>query len=129
MRRLLPDSVFSTELTITIYSSDADADVLADYVLALLRHDGDENTVRQLCEAEIPDFLKEGKAIYLRKSSWKHSANISLQTALSSYRTFSTAYNTNLSFQAHHHHHRSWSQHLSYHPMAPPQCTMEEWAV
>ncbi len=40
--------------------SDADADVLADYVLALLRHDGDIQTVRRLCEEEIPDFLKEG---------------------------------------------------------------------
>lgn len=44
-----------------MYSSDADADVLADYVLALLRHDGDVETVRKLCEEEIPDFLKEGK--------------------------------------------------------------------
>lgn len=40
--------------------SDADPDVLADYVLALLRHDGDINDVRKLCEDEIPDFLKEG---------------------------------------------------------------------
>jgi hypothetical protein len=40
--------------------SDADADVLADYVLALLRHDGDVKDVRKLCEEEIPDFLKEG---------------------------------------------------------------------
>jgi hypothetical protein len=40
--------------------SDADPDVLADYVLALLRHDGDINDVRKLCEEEIPDFLKEG---------------------------------------------------------------------
>ncbi|CZT43787.1 uncharacterized protein RSE6_03874 [Rhynchosporium secalis] len=46
--------------------SDADADVLADYVLALLRHDGDTDTVRQLCEAEIPDFLKEDSAIFVR---------------------------------------------------------------
>jgi hypothetical protein len=46
------------------YRSDADADVLADYVLALLRHDGDGETVRQLCEAEIPDFLKEGELSY-----------------------------------------------------------------
>lgn len=44
-----------------LYRSDADADVLADYVLALLRHDGDTNTVRRLCEDEIPDFLKEGR--------------------------------------------------------------------
>lgn len=43
------------------FRSDADADVLADYVLALLRHDGDIATVRRLCEEEIPDFLKEGK--------------------------------------------------------------------
>lgn len=48
---------------ITAYSSDADADVLADYVLALLRHDGDEISVRALCQAEIPDFLKEGTNI------------------------------------------------------------------
>lgn len=41
-------------------SSDADPDVLADYVLALLRHDGDITDVRKLCEEEIPDFLKEG---------------------------------------------------------------------
>ncbi|KAM0134114.1 hypothetical protein ACHAO1_005802 [Botrytis cinerea] len=47
-------------------TSDADADVLADYVLALLRHDGDINTVRQLCMAEIPDFLKEDTSIFVR---------------------------------------------------------------
>ncbi|KAG0649451.1 putative RNA-binding [Hyphodiscus hymeniophilus] len=47
-------------------TSDADADVLADYVLALLRHDGDVNTVRALCEAEIPDFLKEDSSIFVQ---------------------------------------------------------------
>ncbi|KAK3306966.1 uncharacterized protein B0T15DRAFT_501550 [Chaetomium strumarium] len=45
--------------------SDADADVLADYVLALLRHDGDVNDVRKLCEAEIPDFLKEDSSVFV----------------------------------------------------------------
>ncbi len=35
--------------------------MLADYVLALLSHDGDGDTIRKLCEAEIPDFLKEGE--------------------------------------------------------------------
>lgn len=40
--------------------SDADSDVLADYVIALLKHDGDAASVRTLCEAEIPDFLTEG---------------------------------------------------------------------
>lgn len=34
--------------------------MLADYVLALLRHDGSVDDVRKLCETEIPDFLKEG---------------------------------------------------------------------
>jgi hypothetical protein len=47
-------------------SSDADPDVLADYVLALLRHDGDIDTRRQRCEAEIPYFLKEGSTIFVR---------------------------------------------------------------
>jgi hypothetical protein len=45
---------------LAFHRSDADADVLADYVLALLRHDGDVKDVRKLCEEEIPDFLKEG---------------------------------------------------------------------
>ena len=53
-------------LTIPFNSSDADADVLADYVLALLRHDGDIDAVRQLCESEIPDFLKEDSSIFVR---------------------------------------------------------------
>lgn len=39
--------------------SDVDADVLADYVLALLRHDGNADDVRQLCETELYDFLKD----------------------------------------------------------------------
>lgn len=40
--------------------------MLADYVLALLRHDGDVDTVRALCEAEIPDFLKEDSAVFVQ---------------------------------------------------------------
>ncbi|CZR62353.1 uncharacterized protein PAC_12250 [Phialocephala subalpina] len=47
-------------------TSDADADVLADYVLALLRHDGDVVTVRALCEREMPDFLKEDSTVFVR---------------------------------------------------------------
>jgi RNA-binding protein 26 len=46
-------------------TSDADADVLADYVLALLRHDGTAEEVKALCEAEIPDFLKEDTAVFV----------------------------------------------------------------
>ncbi|KAJ9137329.1 RNA recognition motif-containing protein [Pleurostoma richardsiae] len=46
-------------------TSDADADVLADYVLALLRHDGSIEDVRKLCEEEIPDFLKEDTSVFV----------------------------------------------------------------
>ena len=35
-------------------------------MLALLRHDGDTNTVRALCEAEIPDFLKEDSSVFVQ---------------------------------------------------------------
>ncbi|TVY15741.1 putative RNA-binding protein [Lachnellula arida] len=40
-------------------TTDADADVLADYVLALLRQDNDPAEVRTLFMTEIPDFLQE----------------------------------------------------------------------
>ncbi|KAM0455672.1 hypothetical protein ACHAPV_007750 [Trichoderma viride] len=46
-------------------TSDADSDVLADYVIALLKHDGDAASVRTLCEAEIPDFLTEDPKTFL----------------------------------------------------------------
>ncbi|KAK4462777.1 RNA-binding protein 26 [Cladorrhinum samala] len=42
-------------------TSDADADVLADYVMELLRHDGGSDAVRKLLESEVPDFLKAEK--------------------------------------------------------------------
>ncbi|KAI5463144.1 hypothetical protein BGZ63DRAFT_352741 [Mariannaea sp. PMI_226] len=46
-------------------TSDADSDVLAEYVIALLKHDGDKDAVRKLCEAEIPDFLSEDPKAFL----------------------------------------------------------------
>lgn len=46
--------------------SDADGDVLAEYVLALLRHEGSVEDVRKLCEAEVPDFLNEDPAAFVR---------------------------------------------------------------
>ncbi|KAK4152789.1 hypothetical protein C8A00DRAFT_15949 [Chaetomidium leptoderma] len=46
-------------------TSDADPEVLADYVLALLRHDGDIHDVRKLCEAEMPDFLQEDSPVFV----------------------------------------------------------------
>ncbi|KAI0841361.1 hypothetical protein F5Y06DRAFT_261370 [Hypoxylon sp. FL0890] len=45
-------------------TSDADADVLADYVLALLRHDGDVESIRKIFEEEIPDFLREDASAF-----------------------------------------------------------------
>ena len=41
------------------FSSDADSDVLADYVLALLRHDQGEHEVKGLCIEQLEDFLRE----------------------------------------------------------------------
>ncbi|KAF8423092.1 hypothetical protein EV426DRAFT_717743 [Tirmania nivea] len=39
--------------------SDADSDVLADYVLALLRHEQGEEEVKSLCVEQLDDFLRE----------------------------------------------------------------------
>ncbi|KAK0672595.1 hypothetical protein QBC41DRAFT_20004 [Cercophora samala] len=41
-------------------ADEVDAEVLADYVLALLKHDGDMESVRQTCVTSLPDFLGEG---------------------------------------------------------------------
>ncbi|KAF5243674.1 hypothetical protein FAUST_2757 [Fusarium austroamericanum] len=49
----------------SVTCSDADADVLAEYVIALLKHDGDADAVRKLCEQEIPDFLSEDPKAFL----------------------------------------------------------------
>ncbi|CAI6098424.1 unnamed protein product [Clonostachys chloroleuca] len=46
-------------------TSNADAEVLAEYIIALLKHDGDKASVRALCEQEIPDFLSEGTVLLL----------------------------------------------------------------
>ncbi|EWC43382.1 hypothetical protein DRE_07709 [Drechslerella stenobrocha 248] len=47
--------------------SDADSDVLADYVLALLRHDQSENEVRQMCVDQLDDFLREYTAAFVNE--------------------------------------------------------------
>jgi hypothetical protein len=54
---------FPTEnlLTFAPNSSDADSDVLADYVIALLRHDQPVDEVRKLCDDQLEDFLKDGE--------------------------------------------------------------------
>jgi hypothetical protein len=41
------------------FSSDADSDVLADYVLALIRSDAPDEEIRQASIENLEDFLKE----------------------------------------------------------------------
>jgi hypothetical protein len=41
------------------FSSDADSDVLADYVLALIRSDAPDDEIRQASVENLEDFLKE----------------------------------------------------------------------
>lgn len=43
------------------HSSDADSDVLADYVLALIRADTQEPDLRANAIENLEDFLKESK--------------------------------------------------------------------
>lgn len=40
-------------------SSDADSDVLADYVLALIRSDAPDDEIRQTSVENLEDFLRE----------------------------------------------------------------------
>jgi len=55
-----PDPVQVSSLTVFfLCRSDADSDVLADYVLALLRHDQPVEEVRKLCIDQLEDFLKD----------------------------------------------------------------------
>jgi hypothetical protein len=44
--------------------------VLAEYVIALLKHEGDDAAVRALCEQEMLDFLPEGKAFAYTVPNW-----------------------------------------------------------
>jgi RNA-binding protein 26 len=45
-------------------SSEADPDVLSDYILALLRHDQSPEEVMQTCITQLSDFMTSG--IFLR---------------------------------------------------------------
>lgn len=49
-------------------SSDADSDVLADYVLALIRTDAPDDEIRQASVENLEDFLRE-RALTLRLCS------------------------------------------------------------
>lgn len=49
-QRLVPDA---------LYSSDADSDVLADYVLALVRSEDPDEQVKSNCLENLEDFLRD----------------------------------------------------------------------
>lgn len=44
---------------LSTHSSDADSDVLADYVLALIRSDAPDDEIRQTSVENLEDFLRE----------------------------------------------------------------------
>jgi hypothetical protein len=48
-------------LTSSVNSSDADSDVLADYVLALIRSEDTDEEVRANAEENLKDFLRDGE--------------------------------------------------------------------
>ncbi|EPX71554.1 RNA-binding protein [Schizosaccharomyces octosporus yFS286] len=47
--------------------SDADAGVLSDYAMALLRHESSEEEVRQLCYSQLEDFLRQETVPFVDK--------------------------------------------------------------
>ena len=51
----------SSQLTMRRQSSDADSDVLADYVIALVRADDPESQLRPNVVSNLEDFLKDSK--------------------------------------------------------------------
>lgn len=51
-------------LTATLFRSDADSDVLADYVLALIRAETPEPELRLSAIENLEDFLKDSKLIH-----------------------------------------------------------------
>ena len=62
VKRLEDMFVYSVSFRIFTYakfiSSDADSDVLADYVLALVRSEDSDEQVKQNCLENLEDFLR-----------------------------------------------------------------------
>lgn len=44
-------------------SSDADPAMLADYIIALLKHDKENDELKELCVSQLDDFLQQGTFI------------------------------------------------------------------
>lgn len=62
MYTTLSKSIFKNEL---FSSCDADPEALADYVLALLKHDAAEPDLRKMFVSQLEEFLEEGSIIFL----------------------------------------------------------------
>ena len=60
-----PENVTSTDIAVNHREAVADEDVLADFVIALLRTDSPETQLRQDAYQDLEDFLKESKAWHL----------------------------------------------------------------
>jgi hypothetical protein len=43
-----------------VSASEADPDVLADYILALLRHDQGRDEIMETCISQLADFMSSG---------------------------------------------------------------------
>ena len=57
-------------ITLPIYnSSDADAPILTDYVIALLRKHGDRDTVESECSRELQAFMGDNTPKFVAKLS------------------------------------------------------------
>lgn len=46
-----------------LLSSDADPAMLADYIIALLKHDKENDELKELCVSQLDDFLQQGMHI------------------------------------------------------------------
>lgn len=44
----------------------ADPDTLAEYVIALLKHDKDSHDLKEFCKEELADFLKENTEPFVK---------------------------------------------------------------
>jgi len=46
------------------FRSDAEPGALADYILALLKHDKPEDELRLFCSSQLGDFIRDGTLFF-----------------------------------------------------------------
>ena len=71
----LTSPVRSRDLASTLFRCDADPSALADYILALLKHNGPEPELRKELAAQLDEFLEKGASLVI---PFSHFLNISL---------------------------------------------------